>query len=211
MASSFVLTIAEGSDSGQRIELVQRSLLIGRDPSCDLVINDVEVSRRHARLIAQSGGYAVEDLGSTNGTFVDEQRIKNVVPLKSGAIIRLGDSVRLAFEEARPDEAETRGLATEPKEAALHTIRPMFAPPLEAPGEPAPMAGPATLEPEAALASVPRRPRRKGLRLPIFSKPWMLILVILLSSGLCMAVFLFFVDVFNLWCSWFSWALSACS
>jgi len=139
------------------------------------------------------------------------ERIKNVVPLKSGAIIRLGDSVRLAFEEARPDEAETRGLATEPKEAALHTIRPMFAPPLEAPGEPAPMTGPATLEPEAALASVPRRPRRKGLRLPIFSKPWMLILVILLSSGLCMAVFLFFVDVFNLWCSWFSWALSACS
>lgn len=211
MATPFVLTIKEGPNQGERTELLRGGLLIGRDPACDLMINDVEVSRRHARLVAQSGGYAIEDLGSTNGTFVDEQRIKTIAPLKPGAVIRLGDSVRLVFETLRTDEAETTSFPTEPKEAAALTSHPMFAPPLEAPAGPAPSAGPATLEPEAALPSARRRPRRKGLRLPVFSKPWMFGLVILFSLGLCMAVFLFFVDVFNLWCSWFGWALSACS
>ncbi len=200
-----------GPTPGQRTELERRSLLIGRDPSCDLIIEDLEVSRRHARLIAQIGGYAIEDLGSTNGTFVDEERITSIMPLKPGAIIKLGDSVRLVYEMGSADEAKTQGLPLEPKEAAAHTSHPMLAPALEAPGGPAPIAGSAALEPEPVVASARRRPRRKGLRLPIFSKPRMFILVMLLSFGLCMAVFLFFVDAFNLWCSWFGWALSACA
>ena len=211
MATSFLLTIIEGPAAGQQTELARRSLLLGRDPACDLVINDVEVSRRHARLIAQSGGYAIEDLGSTNGTFVDELRIKSVVPLKPGAIIRLGDSVRLSFAAATADEAGTLGLPVESKEAAAPSSRPLVSPSLEVPAPPVPIAAPASLEPEAPVPSVRRRPRRKGLRLPIFSKPWILPLLILLSLGLCMAVFLFFVDAFNLWCSWFGWALSACA
>ena len=192
MATLFAITITHGPNPGQRTELEQRSLLIGRDPACDLVINDLEVSRRHARLIALIGGFAIEDLGSTNGTFVDEQRITEVMPLKDGAMIRFGDSVRLAYEAGRVDEAKTQGLPLEPRQAAA----------------PAPGAG---LEVEPGVPSARRRPRRKGLRLPIFSKPWMLILVTLISFSLCMAVFLFFVDAFNLWCSWFGWAISACA
>lgn len=192
MATLFAITITQGPTPGQRTELEQRSLLIGRDPSCDLVINDLEVSRSHARLIALIGGFAIEDLGSTNGTFVNEQRITEVMPLKDGASIRLGDSVRLVYEAGRADEARTQGLPLEPRKAAA----------------PAPGAGP---EVEPGVPSARRRPRRKGLRLPIFSKTWMLILVTLISFSLCMAVFLFFVDAFNLWCSWFGWAISACA
>lgn len=211
MPIQYSLTIKEGPGTGALIVLDQARVIVGRDPSCDLMIDDAEVSRRHARLIARNGGYAIEDLGSTNGTFINEQRIKSVMPLKTGDSIRLGDRVVVGFEATLPEEAETRGLPFESQETLAQSSRPMFAPPLEAPAAPPPSAGPATLLPEGAAPPARRRPRRSGLRLPVFSKPWMLGLIVLVLLGLCMLVFLFFVDVFNLWCTVFGWALSACA
>ncbi|MEX2144073.1 MAG: FHA domain-containing protein [Anaerolineales bacterium] len=213
MATSFVLTIKAGPTPGQQSGLEGRSFLMGRDPSCDLVLNDVEVSRRHARLIAQSGGYAIEDLGSTNGTYVNEQRIKTVVPLQPGATIRLGDHVTLLYEAVSADEADTRSLPAD-QDLPVAPIHPPSSVPEAAEQTPAPVIRPAAGEselPEAPPSSVRRRERRKGLRLPVFSQPWMLGVVALVILGLCMVVFLFIVDVFNLWCSWFGWALSACA
>jgi len=107
----FELIMKDGPSPGKRTELnpLVRSLLIGRDPGCHLVVNEIEVSRRHARLIAQSGGYAIEDLGSTNGTFVNNQRISDVVTLHPGATIRLGDRVTFTYEAILADEAGTVG------------------------------------------------------------------------------------------------------
>src|SRR3970282_1773487 len=104
MAKVFVLNMKEGPSPGEQTQLQRRSIVLGRDPSCDLVINDIEVSRRHARLIAQSGGYVIEDLGSTNGTFVEGERVRSVRPLKSGENIQLGESISLRYE-AEPETA----------------------------------------------------------------------------------------------------------
>jgi hypothetical protein len=78
---------------------------LGRE-GCDVVLADPEVSRRHAALRESGKGIAIEDLGSTNGTFVNEARITGTVALNDGDTIRLGDTVlrlRVAAAAARPD------------------------------------------------------------------------------------------------------------
>jgi pSer/pThr/pTyr-binding forkhead associated (FHA) protein len=95
MATKFSLVIKEGPNPGRRVELSRSQFVIGRDPSSDFHIQDIEISRRHARLIAQSGGYTVEDLGSTNGTFVNNERIRTITPLRPGDALRLGELVTL--------------------------------------------------------------------------------------------------------------------
>ncbi len=69
-----------------------RQLVIGRDSSSDLVLDVPDVSRRHACIHERRGRYFVEDLGSTNGTFVDERRITSS-ELASGSLLRVGSVV----------------------------------------------------------------------------------------------------------------------
>ena len=69
---------------------------LGRDPLADIVISDPEVSRQHARLMETENGYELQDLGSTNGTFVDGQRLGGeVVVLQPGQQIEMGSGVML--------------------------------------------------------------------------------------------------------------------
>ena len=70
--------------------------IIGRVPECDVQIIAPSVSRRHARILINEEGASIEDLGSTNGTFVGERRITTATPIGDGADIRLGkERVRL--------------------------------------------------------------------------------------------------------------------
>ena len=71
---------------------LSRLVLIGRDPGCDLILDVQDVSRRHARIHVRGGRHFVEDLDSTNGTFVDERRVTNweLVP---GSLLRVGSVV----------------------------------------------------------------------------------------------------------------------
>ncbi len=214
MATAFVLTMQAGPAPGLRIELQKRSLVLGRDPVCDIVVDDAEVSRRHARLIAQSGGYAIEDLGSTNGTFVDGERIRSVVSLRPGASLRLGETATFLYEAAAPDRVETRDFAATPPSVSrqVAALR-------AAPIEPAPTAVPPevpafTAEPAAQPEAVPPsrlRPRRKGLRLPIFSRTWMLGCGAIILLGLCAGIaFFWYVDANYLWCDVFGGLITAC-
>lgn len=99
MASqSYQLVMQKGPNPGKIFELVQDELTIGRDITNRVVINDPEVSRRHAKLTAQMGGYTIEDLGSTNGTFVDGQRLMGPHLLRPGQTIMLGEKITLAYE-----------------------------------------------------------------------------------------------------------------
>jgi predicted component of type VI protein secretion system len=99
MASqSFQLVMQKGPNPGKIYELVQEEITIGRDISNRIVINDPEVSRRHARLTAQMGGYVIEDLGSTNGTFVDGQRLMGPHLLRPGQVVMFGEKITLAYE-----------------------------------------------------------------------------------------------------------------
>jgi diguanylate cyclase (GGDEF)-like protein len=77
---------------GARLALGGRAAVLGRDADCDLVLEADDVSRRHARLLPEGGGHAVEDLGSTNGTFVGEDRVTRRA-LAPGDRVRLGSVV----------------------------------------------------------------------------------------------------------------------
>ena len=77
--------------SGPAIDEVKDPTVVGRDPSCEIVVTDGSVSRRHARLERRAGAWWVVDQGSANGTYVNslkiaEQALKNNQELRFGAM-----------------------------------------------------------------------------------------------------------------------------
>ena len=70
---------AGGGRAGESFELAGPRTVIGRSPDCHVVLDDVTVSRRHAEVVRQDGGYEIRDLGSLNGTFVNRRRIESAV------------------------------------------------------------------------------------------------------------------------------------
>lgn len=96
--SNFQLTMRRGPSPNQRFILNQDIIAIGRDIASDIIINDPEMSRNHARLIRGASGYTIEDLGSTNGVFVNGERISAPRRLKHGDEMGLGETVTLLFE-----------------------------------------------------------------------------------------------------------------
>ena len=83
--------------SGQRIELRDGKSLIGRLADCMIVVSDGNTSRHHAAITRAGSGFAIADLGSTNGTFVNGERLSADHRLADGDIITVG-SVNLRFE-----------------------------------------------------------------------------------------------------------------
>jgi pSer/pThr/pTyr-binding forkhead associated (FHA) protein len=83
------LTVTSGKQAGLQLPLGD-VLLIGRASDCQLLLDDDYVSTRHARISRAASGYQVEDLGSTNGTFVNNQRISAATPFASGDVLRIG-------------------------------------------------------------------------------------------------------------------------
>jgi predicted component of type VI protein secretion system len=95
---SFRLIVRRGPQPNQIYELSKDVITVGRDITNDIVINDPEVSRHHCRMTRGSGGYTLEDLGSTNGSFVNGQRLMGARPLSGGDQIGLGETVTLSYE-----------------------------------------------------------------------------------------------------------------
>lgn len=87
------LVVTEGPLRGTTLPLTTSAILIGRAPSCTLVLDDDYSSSRHARIFPQGGQWLVEDLGSTNGTFVGSIRVEAPTPILPGAHVRVGQSV----------------------------------------------------------------------------------------------------------------------
>jgi two-component system, cell cycle response regulator len=77
---------------GAHLPLARAEVTLGRDAGCDLVLDAEDVSRRHARVRADGSGHQLEDLGSTNGTFVGGERVASH-PLVAGDLVRLGSVV----------------------------------------------------------------------------------------------------------------------
>jgi pSer/pThr/pTyr-binding forkhead associated (FHA) protein len=99
------LIIAKGPKVGSTFELRDEVVVIGRDQkSVDFAIPDPAISRRHARLTLRSGGYEIEDLKSSNGTFVNSKRISGPVLLAEGDVIDLGKAVRLSYQSLETGE-----------------------------------------------------------------------------------------------------------
>jgi hypothetical protein len=102
-SQSFQLVMRSGPTPGKVFELSKSELYVGRDIANDVSVNDSEISRRHARFTLQGGTYVLEDLGSTNGTFVDGQRLMGPHVLRPGELIMFGENVGLVFEAAQFD------------------------------------------------------------------------------------------------------------
>ena|SRR5215218_605492 len=86
------LVVTEGPLRGTTLPLTSSAVLVGRAPSCTLVLDDDYSSSRHARLYPENGQWYVEDLGSTNGTYLGSTRVDRPMPVQAGAPVRIGKS-----------------------------------------------------------------------------------------------------------------------
>ena len=100
-SQTFQLVMRAGPNPGKIFTLSKSEIVIGRDVNADVAINTAEVSRRHTRLHLEAGTYIIEDLGSTNGTFINGQRLTTPIPLRSGDMIMLGEAATLVFEASQ--------------------------------------------------------------------------------------------------------------
>lgn len=87
------LVVTGGALAGTRISLDGRPVLIGRADDSTLVLDDDYASTRHARLVRSDEDWYVEDLGSTNGTYLDRTKISTPTPVTPGVPIRIGTTV----------------------------------------------------------------------------------------------------------------------
>jgi hypothetical protein len=88
-----VLMVTAGALKGTSLDLTQQQITLGRANDATLVLNDDYASSRHARIFPQDGQWIVEDLGSTNGTYLDRQKVTRPMPVPLGVPIRIGKTV----------------------------------------------------------------------------------------------------------------------
>ncbi len=99
------LETIKGPNPGQRFALTADSLLIGRQEDAAIVLESLAVSRHHARIFCNHGKYLVEDLDSSNGTFINGRRISSPTPLTEGDTLQIGPYVlNLRCDPASPPE-----------------------------------------------------------------------------------------------------------
>ncbi len=117
--SRYQIRVQNGPDVGRIYKLDTLTITLGRDPLADITLNDPEISRQHARLIQTSDSYQIQDMGSTNGTFVDGYRLgSDPIDLIPGQVIALGEAVTLIYERSSivtestpPDESGAKTVA----------------------------------------------------------------------------------------------------
>lgn len=85
------LAVIEGPDNGVRFDLIPVTMTLGREPSNTVHLNDNEVSRVHAKIIPRDNAFILQDLDSTNGTYVNDKRIVEV-ELRDNDHVVLGNS-----------------------------------------------------------------------------------------------------------------------
>jgi pSer/pThr/pTyr-binding forkhead associated (FHA) protein len=87
------LVVTGGALKGTTIDLSDQQITLGRANDATIVLNDDYASSRHARIFPQDGQWIVEDLGSTNGTYLDRQKVTRPTPVPAGVPIRIGKTV----------------------------------------------------------------------------------------------------------------------
>jgi len=112
------LVLQDGALAGKELELTLPEMVIGRDPSADLVIDSAGVSRRHAVVIRTNGDIQVQDLGSSNGTFVNGERLTAPKTLHPGDVLQLGQAVSLTLVALAEDDLPEMAPQLETREEA---------------------------------------------------------------------------------------------
>ena len=179
MAAQFQFVMRSGPTPGATYPLEGDQLTIGRDSNNGVVINDSVISRKHARLTFQGGKYVLDDLGSTNGSFVNGQRLVGPVVLKSGDVVSFGEQIVLMFDVLSADAGAT--VISSRKSAPAPVVPP-----------PAPVAAP-----PAQNYSTPLTPAKKNNMLPILIGVGVLLVI-------CVCVVaVWYIDQNYLWCTIF--------
>jgi predicted component of type VI protein secretion system len=194
--ASYRLVMRNGPTPGKTFNLEQSEVFVGRDLNNEIVINDPEVSRRHARFFLQGGGYILEDLGSTNGTTINGQRIMGPYSLRPGEVILLGENVIMVYEAIMDPNATVVNAAGQP--ATVQGLPQSYPPVQSMPASPAQAYA-------GQIPEVPYEPVQAAKRkFPI----WLIIVVLLLIiSCVCIGV-LWLIDSQNLWCNWLGWVFN---
>ena len=96
----FLIVMRSGPIPGSSYFIEKDEVFLGRDLTNDLPVPDPEISRRHARFLRRGDSIYIEDLGSTNGTFLNGLRVERQASLREGDRIGIGTSV-FAFHEGR--------------------------------------------------------------------------------------------------------------
>jgi hypothetical protein len=111
------LTVRQGPNAGQKYTAHKDSLVLGRQASSDIQINDRQISPQHARIAWQNGRFVITDLGSLNGTTINGRPLTGSFPLRNGDIVGLGN-ISLAF-------AVLRGAAASPRSRSAGATAPL--------------------------------------------------------------------------------------
>ncbi|MGQ9518159.1 MAG: FHA domain-containing protein [Anaerolineae bacterium] len=131
-----LLILREGDGCGQIWSLSRPEIIIGRDESCDIVLDDRKVSRRHASIRRQPDGYYITDLQSKNGTFVNGEAVFSPRRLYDGDEIQIALCYRLAFVDAGAtvplslEETFRRGLVLDKEARMVYLHQKALDPPL---------------------------------------------------------------------------------
>jgi predicted component of type VI protein secretion system len=190
MAAQFQFVMRTGPNPGKIYPLEAPEIIIGRDASNGVAINDAEVSRKHAKLNLHGSAYVIQDLGSTNGTFINGQRITGSQVLNPGDTVSFGENIVLMYEAAFDPNATVISSAQAPK-----TVAPVRKP------DPTPTPVPAPAPAQAYSGQVPASPVPVAAAPAKKKFPVWLIIVILLLLVICVCVgFFLIIDQFSLWC-----------
>ena len=175
--SGLQLLVQQGPRAGQSFDLDKPVITLGREAGSDIVLEDPQVSRHHARLTLQAGGYVIEDLGSTNGTFINEQRLAGAQLINPGDKLRLGDNVVLSVSGSLGVGETVVGHGQAP------TLPPSFGAPPPPPSSfsapPPPPPSFSTLPPPPPMAyGAPPPPAKKGSRVWLWGIGCLLLLCV---------------------------------
>jgi hypothetical protein len=200
MTAQFQLIMRTGPTPGKIFPVEGAEVLVGRESSNGVAINDAEVSRRHARLTLHGTAYVIQDLGSTNGTFVNGERITNTQVLNPGDSVSFGENISLSYEaaydpnatmvSAPPQHPVQQPAAPAPRPAPTPTPRPT-----PAPYTPSPVPGYSGQVPAGPAVVAAPAPTKK--KFPI----WIIFLIIVLVIICGCAAFFLIIDQFKLWCT----------
>ncbi len=125
-SNSFKLVLIndQSSTPSTEFELFKSEIIIGREDNVDVTIPASAVSRRHARLMLEGENYVLEDLGSSNGTYVNDEKLVQRQPLKSGDKIRLGQIINLVYYAPILESDKTVLRSVEPDKTVMHNAEP---------------------------------------------------------------------------------------
>jgi hypothetical protein len=217
MAGQFQFTMRSGPTIGKIFPLDAQEVTIGRDAANIIAINDAEVSRRHARMESRGSAYVIQDLGSTNGTFINGTRISGMQALNPGDTVAFGEGIVLVYEAVVDNNATILSAKAPP--ATLQSPVPVSTPrPTPAP---APIPAPAPMPAPAPVRMSTPNPTPKPAPAPVYSGQvpdgpvampqevvpakkkfplWIIIVIIVLVLVCVCGAFFEMIDYFNLWC-----------